>query len=156
MKPVRQEAIMSCGIAAAATILRISHDSALLQFKETRPPDNIHKKYDPLKHGVWAEQIVNVFHKNGLLYTEGPYIDGEVLEQNGVVFFVYDNLYTRGHYLVFFDGMWLDSFINLKECINGNYVDASKSEAGTRDNIHDFNILWVIRPTKSKPMAQTP
>jgi len=133
---------MGCGVAASAVILDIDQDTLVSHFVRHPPPGRIDPAYHPYKHGVWAEQIVDVLKTFGREYTHYAYIDDHNVCVEGCIVFVCDEtIYTRGHYLVYSNDKWLDSWINLQYNIN---ID--NAEAGFRDDLSGFMVLWVIMP----------
>ena len=147
MEPIRQEGYKSCGVAACGFILNKSHSDLVDELTLMPHPIHIHQKieYSPLIHGVYPEQIVELLKKYNIEYTEFPY-NNQNIKINGTIILFHDpKIYTSGHYLVYYNNKWANSWINIVEC----GLDVEKSKAGYNKDLNDIidiNILWVIQP----------
>ena len=103
---ITQEFDYGCGIACFAFALNITYKeaAALLGPKQAASTR------------FWVRDLVNELRKQGKPYRAKyvkPYLRRKIYETGTIVLIRRSKRYPTGHYLIRYDGMWMDPWINL-------------------------------------------
>lgn len=106
MKSVTQRDPFGCGIACAAFVSRLSYKNAKKLFNN--------KKNAKIK-GYYCQDIVNALKRKKLTYGYCYAKDSKkhlLKINNTIVFIKRSRKYPAGHYLVYYNGNWMNPWIN--------------------------------------------
>lgn len=109
MKAVKQEDNLGCAVACVAFVLKLAYSEALTLFEDG-------KRRVKEEANFYCPEIVQILKKSGLNYSwkKISINDLPLIKNNySIVFIKKSKSHPFGHFLVRYNGKWMDPWINL-------------------------------------------
>lgn len=110
-KCVTQESDYGCGVACFAFALGISYKQATVLLGKAQSNSN----------RFWVKDLAQALNDNGLRYERyyvKEHIKSRLDEEGAIVLIRRSRIYPASHYLIRYQGVWMDPWINLPESRN--------------------------------------
>ncbi len=108
MRPISQEHNFGCGAACVAFVLKKNYSEVI----------HVLGKVKAKSKGFYCKDIIKVLAKFGLVYSYKylkPKLKRKIYKSGIIVFIKRSRRYPTGHYLVRYEGLWMDPWINYQE-----------------------------------------
>lgn len=131
-KSITQEYDYGCGIACFAFALKITYKEAV----------NLLGKEQSNSNRFYVKDLTDALNRNGLSYFSRyvkPHIRNNIYKDGSIVLIKRSKHYPTGHYLIRYNNLWMDPWINLPFEKN-----IKKAESGFRKRLPGTPIYVLI------------
>ncbi|MCL5970876.1 MAG: hypothetical protein M1450_05270 [Patescibacteria group bacterium] len=132
MKPVKQDDDFGCAVACVAFVLNTRYSNAIKFFRNGK------KRAERIPN-FYCRELVEILNNAGLNYQYKrfkPKIRRKIHKEKSIVFIRRSKKYRYGHYLVRFNNLWMDPWINLPD---------RKIKAGFRKRLPGKAIYAILK-----------
>jgi hypothetical protein len=133
---ITQEFSYGCGIACYAFALNLSYKQAVEQLGQTQANSD----------RFWVKDFREALNQAGLTYTSkhSKSLDrNHTFEEGTIILIRRSRRYPTGHYLIRYQGAWMDPWINLPYS-----SDISKASSGFRQRLPG-KVMFALLPVHS-------
>ena len=134
---VTQEFDYGCGIACYAFALGISYKDAATRLGEVQANSQ----------RFWVKDFNKAMNQAGLPYVSKyikPPIRKQIYQEGAIVLTRRSKAYPTGHYLIRYNGSWMDPWLNLPYC-----KDITKAKSGFRKRLPGTPMYAILPATKA-------